>query len=111
MYCDLWPYVWLIFKSGLQLRVYGIYTVNFSFFQGAIGDTTAAQAVLTINGVQNNPGHGNIFGGTVLGNIQATAAKSNSKPGAVIVTGKINYRFSTTERNLKAFYIFRRFLT
>ena len=46
--------------------------------------------MLTINGVQNNPGHGNIFGGTVLGNIYATAAKSNSKPGAVIVTGIIN---------------------
>ena len=45
--------------------------------------------MLTINGVLNNPGHGNIFGGTVLGNIYATAAKSNSKPGAVIVTGII----------------------
>ena len=67
--------------------------------------------MLTINGVQNNPGHGNIFGGTVLGNIYASAANSNSKPGAVIVTGKINYRFSTTERSLKALYIFRRFLT
>ena len=24
MYCDLWPYVWLIFKSGLWWRAYGI---------------------------------------------------------------------------------------
>ena len=46
--------------------------------------------MLTINGVLNNPGHGNIFGGTVFGNIYASAANSNSKPGAVIVTGIIN---------------------
>ena len=25
MYCDLWPYVWLVFKSGLYWRTYGIY--------------------------------------------------------------------------------------
>ena len=23
MYCDLWPYVWLVFKSGLQWCTYG----------------------------------------------------------------------------------------
>ena len=74
-------------EKGFWFCVFILSTL--SFFQGAIGDTTAAQAVLTINGVLNNPGHGNIFGGTVLGNIYATAAKSNSKPGAVIVTGII----------------------
>ena len=28
MYCDLWPYVWLVFKCGLQWRTYSICTVG-----------------------------------------------------------------------------------
>ena len=31
MYCDLWPYVWLVFKSGLWWRVYGRHTSNFAY--------------------------------------------------------------------------------
>ena len=76
------------------------YTVNFVFFQGAVGDVAAAQAVLTIAGIQNNPGHGNIFGGTVLGNIQVKAASANSVPGAVIVTGQKNYILQHTQKNV-----------
>ena len=56
--------------------------------------------MLTINGVVNNPGHGNIFGGTVFGNIYASAANSNSKPGAVLVTGQKNYILQHTQKNV-----------
>lgn len=95
---------------GLQLSQVVPYTSPDSFdlssigtvgnANGAIGDVAAAQAVLTINGVVNNPGHGNIFGGTVFGNIYASAANSNSKPGAVLVTGQKNYILQHTQKNV-----------
>ena len=28
MYCDLWSYVWSVFKSGLYRRVYGIVEIK-----------------------------------------------------------------------------------
>ena len=58
-------------------------------------------AVLTIGGVQNNPGHGNIFSGTVLGNIYVDDDENgNSVPGAVIVTGQKNYILQHTQKNV-----------
>lgn len=67
---------------------------------GNIADTTASQAYVLIPGVVNNPGHAGIFGGNVLANTYATAAKQNVKPGAIFLSGQQNYVIHHTQKSV-----------
>jgi len=67
---------------------------------GDIADTTASQGYVLIPGVQNNPGHAGIFGGSVLANTYATAAKQVIAPGAIHLSGQQNYVIHHIQKNV-----------
>ena len=70
------------------------------YFQGDLGDTTAAQAVLVIPNVQNNPGHAGIFGGQILSNSYAALANQQATPGALFLSGTKPYKFTHYQKNV-----------
>jgi hypothetical protein len=54
-----------------------------------------------IPGVQNNPGHAGIFGGSVLANTyHATVAKQVVTPGAIFLSGQQTYVLHHTQKNV-----------
>jgi hypothetical protein len=67
---------------------------------GGLGDTTAAQGVLVIPGIQNNPGHSGVLGGTVLANIYAALASQATIPGAIFLSGQQNYIIHHIQKNV-----------
>ena len=72
-----------------------------SHFDRTRGDKNQIFPTLVlIPGVVNNPGHAGIFGGSVLANTYATAAKQNVKPGAIFLSGQQNYVIHHTQKSV-----------
>ena len=72
-----------------------------SYFDRTRGDKNQIFPTLVlIPGVVNNPGHAGIFGGSVLANTYATAAKQNVKPGAIFLSGQQNYVIHHTQKSV-----------